>query len=586
MFTNLEDLPESEGEAGQSGIVLMVMLCVLVLSAAGLAVDVSNLWSHRQAAQAAADAACQAGALDLLTAAAGESSTYGPNPPNAGTCTATTNSSICDYANYNGYNSAGPASSGVSTTTAWNTVSWSFPATVAGATAPSGVSSPYLQVSIVDNVQTFLVQLVSSLHFSQVKAQCTCGLTEVREAAPVIVLDPQSNGITYTGGSSLNIVGGPQRALQVNSSSTNAVTCSGSGVINTSKGGPNGTGSDVGITGDEPEGSNGCASNGGYVGFESGTTGKWRSNDIPLNDPYAGVPVPASVKSQVPATYTTQYGTATYYTWVGYHIDGCPDVNGGGHYARANGNTVKTNCAEFGPGYYPNGIPFPDQASTVIFLPGVYYLNGSLAPSGSNAMRMAMPCWTSYTAGYSSSACSSVATAKGLRYTQGSGVMFYFLTGTFTVSGGATGDTLDAVPSQALTCDGSTPPASLNMPATLSNNVLWAQCTLDGTYYDSGDATGDSQGAPGMRGLLFFQDHADTSSPSFTGSGQLSFSGSFYFHSTSYADVLNLSGGTSTGNFVIGDIVTDQISLGGSGAINLAIPPQASAPMLKVAAFE
>src|SRR5579875_2131005 len=58
-------------ESGQAAIVLLAFFSVLLLTAAGLAVDVSNLWFHRQAAQAAADAACQAGALDLLDASAG-----------------------------------------------------------------------------------------------------------------------------------------------------------------------------------------------------------------------------------------------------------------------------------------------------------------------------------------------------------------------------------------------------------------------------------------------------------------------------------------------------------------------------------
>jgi len=50
--------------------------------------------------------------------------------------------------------------------------------------------------------------------------------------------------------------------------------------------------------------------------------------------------------------------------------------------------------------------------------------------------------------------------------------------------------------------------------------------------------------------------------------------------------VLKLSGGTSTGTFIVGDIVTDQISLTGSGAINLALPSTPSIPTLKVAAFQ
>lgn len=572
-------------ESGQAAIGLLAFFSLLLLTAAGLAVDVSNLWFHRQAAQSAADSACQAGALDLLITAAGSTPNSGFTPGQPGTCTATSTSSICKYASFNGYNSAGPASSSVSKTSAWNTVTYSFPASVSGATTPpsSVASTPYLNVSVTESVQTFLIELVNGFHYSEVTAQCTCGVAQIQEAAPVLVLDPGKDSFTYSGGASLNIIGGPSRGLQVNSSSTAAIACSGSAVINTSKGGQNYTGSDIGVVGNEPEGTNGCQNNGGYTGFNPGTTGHWRPNVLPVADPYAGVPVPASVKSMVPATYNAS--AKTYNTWVGYHIDGCPDSSAP---AYVNGQT--TNCAEFAPGYYPNGInvtSLVNSYSTVIFLPGVYYLNGSLTTGGSTTIRVGMPCWATPTSGYSSAACGSVSKAQGWNYTQGSGVMFYFLSGTYSVSGGQSGDKIDTVPSTALTCTGTAPASALGIPTTLSNNVLWSQCTKNGTYYDSGgDNPSDSAGAPGVRGLLFFQDHADTASPTFSGSGQLAFSGSLYFHANSEGDVLTLSGGSSSGTYVIGDIVTDQLSLSGSGAINLALPSAASTPLLKVAVFQ
>ena len=577
----------SSRESGQAAIPLVVFFAVLLLAAAGLAVDLSDLWFHRQAAQAAADSACQAASLDLLVAAAGETLNPGFTPGQAGTCTATSTSSVCLYAKYNGYNSAGPSTQSGSGTSAWNTVSYSFPSAVTGVTAPpaSMTSTPYLQVGITESVQTFLLQLVPGLHFSQVKAQCTCGLAEVKEPAPMIVLDPKPDAFTYSGGASLNIIGGPQRGLQVNSSSASAVTCSGSGVINTSLGGPSGTGSDVGIVGNEPENSNGCVKNGGYLGFAAGSTGNWRPNVLPITDPFATVNPPSSVKSMVPATFNS--GKYPQNIWVAYGIDGCPDHSSPAYVGQtANNVSLPSNCAEFAPGYYPNGIQLPYDYSTVIFVPGVYYVNGSFQPGGSNTIRVAMPCWGTYLGGYSASACSPVAKANNLRYSQGAGVMFYFLSGTFSVSGGSSGDIIDSVPSQELTCDGTIPLPSLHMPALLTNNVLWGQCTQNGTYYDAGEDTTDTPATPGTRGILFFQAHSNTASPTFAASGTLSFAGSLYFHSSSNGDVLNLSGAASSGTFIIGDIITDQVNLSGSGAINLAIPKTLSAPMLKVAAFQ
>lgn len=574
-------------ESGQAAIVLLALFSVLLLTAAGLAVDVSNLWFHRQAAQAAADAACQAGALDLLDASAGGSPSSGFTPGTAGTCTSTSTASICKYAAFNGFNSAGPGSPSVADTSAWNSVSYSFPSSVSGVTTPpsSMTSTPYLQVTVTESVETFLIQLVHGFHYSQVKATSICGLAEVMEPAPVLVLDPTDSGsFNYSGGASLNIIGGPSRALQVNSSSSTAIACSPSGIINTSKGGPDYTGSDVGVTGDDPLTTSGCNSNNGY-GFSPGTTGQWNTNVLPVGDPYAGVGAPASVMSITPATYTATtniyYTAGTYYRWVGYHIDGCPDPS---HPAYDQG--IPTNCAEFAPGYYPNGITLPNNYSTVIFLPGIYYINGSLNVTN-NDIRVALPCWSSYTSGYSAAACSPVSSAEGWNYSQGQGVMFYFSAGTYTASGGSGDSGLDPVPSTLLTCDGSAPPSELNMPSSLSDDdLLWAPCTQNGTYYDSGGDTTDSAGNPGVRGILFFQEHSDTSSPSFSGSAGLSFAGSLYFHSSSYGDVLNLSGATSTGTFIVGDIVTDQIKMSGSPSINLALPSTPSTPTLKVAAFQ
>ena len=101
--------------------------------------------------------------------------------------------------------------------------------------------------------------------------------------------------------------------------------------------------------------------------------------------------------------------------------------------------------------------------------------------------------------------------------------------------------------------------------------------------------TTDSRGTPRIRGLRVFQDHSDTIQPQFTGSGQLSFSGGLYFHSTAgtgYGDVLSLNGGTSSGTYILGEIVTDQVQLTGSGKIKLALNPAATTNMAKVAILQ
>lgn len=569
-------------ESGQAIISFTLLFAFLSLAGLALAIDFANLWFHRQNAQTAADAACQAGALDMLATTGGlQLNSMGFTPGTAGSCSSNPSATICAYAGFNGYTGAGGSGN-----SAWNTVSWTFPASVPGATAPpsSVVRTPYLKVTVLESVQTFFLSLFKASGYMQVQATCTCGLAQVKEAAPLVVLHPTMSGaLRYSGGAIVRIVGGPQRSIQVNSTSATSVACSPSGYIDTSKAGPSATGGDIGVVSTELAAQNGCASSGGYKGFTGGTTGNWRSSVLPVSDPYAGLAAPVSVKTAgtVPLTYNATYGN---FQWVGYGIDGCPDVNGEGAYA---GNGVKTNCAEFGPGYYPNGLQMPDNYSTVIFLPGVYYINGSLSSGGSSTLRMALPCWSSYTSGYSSAACSPTAKTNHLIYSQGQGVFMYFTnSGTFSVSGGQSGGKIDPVPASALTCDGSAPPASLGMPTTLAGNVLWAQCTAGGTYYDTAGDTTDSAGSPGARGILFFEDHADTKSPSLSGSGQLAYAGSLYFHSNSYSDVLSLSGGTGTGSFILGNVVADQVSVSGSGVIGMQLNAVPSTYMLKATTFQ
>src|SRR5262249_56849514 len=52
-------------EQGQALIPIIIMIGLFLLAMLGVAMDYSQIWAHRQMAQAAADASCQAGAADL-----------------------------------------------------------------------------------------------------------------------------------------------------------------------------------------------------------------------------------------------------------------------------------------------------------------------------------------------------------------------------------------------------------------------------------------------------------------------------------------------------------------------------------------
>ena len=99
---------QRSSESGQALVFLVLALSITFLGAAALSVDMSNLWFHRQAAQNAADAACTAGAMDLLVDAQGGATGHqGFVNGTAFNCTAGSAAIPCQYAAKNGYNSSG-----------------------------------------------------------------------------------------------------------------------------------------------------------------------------------------------------------------------------------------------------------------------------------------------------------------------------------------------------------------------------------------------------------------------------------------------------------------------------------------------
>ena len=236
----------SSREAGQALVVMVFMLSLFLVAVLAFAVDYTNIWLQRQQAQTAADAACEAGAMDIYQLASGVSlPNMGFALGTAGNCSSYSSSgpTMCWYANKNGLN-------GYSGGTA--TVSWTFPSSVTGVTPPpsSVTAYPFLQISVSTPLKTYFSNLITGNQTQTVAANSTCGLTEVMQGGPIMVLHPTMSGsLQYGGGASLTIVGGPPRSIVVNSSSATAVLCASSGVIDTSKGGPNLTGSDVGTYG-------------------------------------------------------------------------------------------------------------------------------------------------------------------------------------------------------------------------------------------------------------------------------------------------------------------------------------------------
>jgi hypothetical protein len=571
---------ELDTQSGQASVFLLVILGTFLLASVGFAVDLSSMWFHRQAAQSAADAACVAGAMDMLYLHNGTiTSSPGFTVGTVGDCTSSSTAALCQYAGFNGYTATTSAAGwGSSTAAGAVAVNWTFPSSVTGVTAASGITYPFLRVVVQEKPSTWFMGMVGVKALA-VAASCTCGLPPGSPSAPLVILNPTINSaLTLSGGAHIVIVGGPQTSIQVNSSadgspstndSSNAIFCAGGNgfPIDSSTAGPSGQGGNVAVVGG-PATNQFCGAN--YI-MNNTTHALWKSPVAVAADPYAGVPAPTQPPGKVLETVTPVATVAQGYTpasdpvygytsgtWVASGTDSCPNTAAQQHYLTHsstypyNGGNIYGNCLEFTPGYYPSGIDTTSLAGyandVVIFMPGIYYLNGNLNVGSSTTLRNA---WVG---------------------TQPStyGVMFYFVSGgpLFAGGSGAASSSITSVPSYYMNCSSTATP--IGTPASLTGNVLLSQCGAAGTYI--GLPSSDSYSATGSRGLLFFSGHSNTYNATLIGAGaSLNFSGILYFHNSSYADLVQLDGAGGSTTYAVGSIVVDRLTLSGSGTISMNV---------------
>src|SRR2546425_10209128 len=109
MHRNFRKTTSKSGESGQSILLVVLVLGIVLLGAVAFSVDMGNMWFHRQSAQTAADAACTAGAMDLLVDATNGITTQGGfSAVKNGffDCSANPTYAPCQYAALNGYTAA------------------------------------------------------------------------------------------------------------------------------------------------------------------------------------------------------------------------------------------------------------------------------------------------------------------------------------------------------------------------------------------------------------------------------------------------------------------------------------------------
>ena len=306
---------------------LVLAMGIFLIGGIGFVVDGVNLWFHRQSAQTAADAACTAGAMDLLSSAAGASlqgdtdwigKSFQCSGTSGGGSNPTSNSALppCQYAGFNGYSGSGlqgiqvsfPAAGSISAATTCPTTTPYSSTSPTVCAADNVASTPYMQLDVTDSVRTTFIRLLGAGPTATVPARSICGLSNVLSAVPILVLNPNApnsgsaSTLAADNGSSLTVLGGPQKSIQVNSSDSAAVDLSSATVDLSQANGGNG-GNFAVVTRESQSDANGS-----NINFGNGN-GQWVNAAGLTSDPFAMITFDASTKP--PNGYKASTSTCT-----------------------------------------------------------------------------------------------------------------------------------------------------------------------------------------------------------------------------------------------------------------------------------
>jgi len=522
---------KKKNEAGQAILLVVAAMSVFLLGALGLAVDGSHLYAQRQAAQAAADAAAQAGIVSIFNG------TNAGNLASTGDywCTTTDTTSPCVYARTDGYG-VGAASSDC--TPATNTSDCIHvepnPAVVVSKLSPAFPIN-LVRVTVTRPVGMTLAQFVGLSKFN-VSASATAAIVDVMAPVPIIVTHPTNpNTFAFNGGVTIKICGGPGRSIQVNSTNTTTQAISGgSNLVDLSQAGPKdpgncttGTGAGFGDAGGPttvaPLFNLSCV-NSSVATCASPTNVYYQGGTDPIADPLAGVPVPPTPTTtrSGPFLHLAAGGTTStlspYFTGTAT----CPTGNSPG------------GCDFFLPGDYAGGITASGSNNYVAyFFPGVYQTDSVGFQDGSNGNMAMYP----------------GANADTSTHGTGSGMLVYN-TGNGVFKVGSNGS-----------------------------------ATLVGS-----DNTSD------YKGILLFQDRnapahitKNTDDHIIGGGGGLSLTGTIYINNSlsvvtsSHYQLVQLQGGGGSGTILKGEIIVNELLLGGGGTITMNLNPAAVAPVHQIA---
>jgi Flp pilus assembly protein TadG len=152
---------------GQAVLLVIVMMSLLLIGVLGFAIDGGQMYAQQQMAQAAADAAAQAGIMSIFRGTNSTSTyTFGTGTPPIASyvCTTSDGRTPCVYARQNGFGG-----------TASDTVTLSYPSSIAGATL-SSVTVPAFEVTVQRTLNTGLIQFLGGPATTTITAKAITGI--------------------------------------------------------------------------------------------------------------------------------------------------------------------------------------------------------------------------------------------------------------------------------------------------------------------------------------------------------------------------------------------------------------------------
>ena len=522
-----------ERRSGQAIILLLLALGIFLLGAVGLAVESSLYFTHRQMAQAAADAAAQA-AMSSIFARTNTGANLMDGTPFVCDSSGTDLHTPCHFARQHGFGRPGSN----------DAISVDFPQNIPGVGNLSSDTPNMVGVTIARTVTAGLLQFIG-VQATTIRARGVAAIVIELSPVPILVMHPDApDALDINGNPSITICGGPTRSIQVNSvnagsygvrGKANTIDLSGAGPDSTTPFSCDGSGGEFGNHGGPFDFS---APSNGYPGGTLLPTDAYQKT-LPIDDPLA-IPIPVSAEPTNPGAPAV----------APYTIPG-EGVGGASGCQRPSGRT----CTVYSPGEYAGGMVI--KGDMALLNPGLYYMNGGGFKILSNGVVHMAPCTV---------ANQDLVFGCGIMIyndPQSSGDIFEFAANAGKIQGTYYSQDLTAL-GLTISCSGNCFQGSPEVAPYYGVIFMNRRSTSFAQVHVLGGGAGIT-----VAGTIYLTNSFQP------GKGDLAGSSAF--------QRLQFQGGPGSSTQIVGRILVDSLGMGGNPDITMTLNPNSALPVRKLA---